>query len=561
MTFPAHPIHRILLLALAAAMLTFAYAPYGQFYLAWIGLVPWLLVVRSTPSIWRASAWGWFGGLMFNLVNFSWLWGATRTGMIGLACYLSLFWGLAAAITQLIPQHPITGVRSLLPVFLIAMIWTGCEWFRGWLFTGFPWMFLGQTQTPVLPMCQIADVTGVFGVSFWLACVSAVIALSIELRSEWRRLFPATIGVVSLLIAVLIYGLWRIAQTSSVTSAGPRIMVVQPNHPHLRGGAKTVTWQEQEQFHFNTTRDALRREDAPVDLVVWSETVLPPMNVEARRLTRDPRLSVGIHEDLLALCQQYKTAIVFGAYALLKFEGSESTADVRNSTYFYTSDGSQARYDKIHLVPFSEVLPFKRSIPWLYNLLWRFAAYSVEYPITGADETDATLAVFTLHPGASGRPECRLVSPICFEDTDGRLVARMFRPSGPGARARKRADVLVNVTNDGWFRGDEKWQHFQSAIFRSIENRVPTARADNTGISGFVDSVGRVDRSKLMVAGMSGTSTQQVALDSRVTLYTTIGDAFGIGCFLIAIATMLVGVFRRARPRSGGGSTPQTQYT
>jgi apolipoprotein N-acyltransferase len=316
---------------------------------------------------------------------------------------------------------------------------------------------------------------------------------------------------------------------------GPRVMVVQPNHPHLRGGAKSVTWQEQEQFHFNTTRAALR--DKQVDLVVWSETVLPPMNIEARRMTRDPRLSTGIHEDLLALCRQHNTAIVFGAYALLKFEGVESTADVRNSTYFYSADAAVARYDKIHLVPFSEILPFKQSIPWLYNLLWRFAAYAVDYPITGAIESEKTLSVFTL------QSDCRLVTPICFEDTDGRLVARMFRPSRDTDASRKRADILVNVTNDGWFRGAEKWQHFQSAIFRSIENRVPTARADNTGISGFVDSVGRVDRATLMVEGMSGTSDREVKLDSRVTIYTRIGDVFAAGCFVVALAATSLSLY------------------
>jgi apolipoprotein N-acyltransferase len=531
------PIGRIALLGLAAVLLTLSYAPYGQFYLAWLGLVPWLLVVRLSRTSLRAFGWGWVGALLFNLINFSWLWGATRTGMIGLACYLSLFWGLAAAMIARTRDMP-----AIASVPLVAAIWTGCEWFRGWLFTGFPWMFLCQTQTPVLAMCQIADITGVFGVSFWLACVSAAIAMWLEHPGRWRQLIPSFATILALLLIVLAYGLWRIAQTPRVTSPGPSIMVVQPNHPHLPGGAKTVTWQEQEQFHFNTTRQALARQDQAVDLVAWSETVLPPMNIEARKMTRDPRLSTGIHEDLLALCRNYSTAVVFGAYALLKFEGSGATADVRNSTYFYTPDAATARYDKIHLVPFSEILPFKHSIPWLYKLLWRFAAYAVDYPITGAPESDQTLSVFTL------RSDWRFVTPICFEDTDGPLVARMFRPRD----GRKRADLLVNVTNDGWFRGAEKWQHFQSAIFRSIENRVPTARADNTGISGFIDSVGRVDRAALMVEGMSGTSVKQVSLDSRVTVYTRIGDVFGATCFSAALIATLVHVIRTRRMKRSG---------
>ena len=115
----------------------------------------------------------------------------------------------------------------------------------------------------------------------------------------------------------------------------------------------------------------------------------------------------------------------------------------------------------------------------------------------------------------------------------------MFRPTKdqPGV---KRADVIINISNDGWFKGNMRRQHFQNAIFRSIENRVPTARADNTGISGYIDSVGRVDWDSLMTEGRSGIRTKQVQIDPRLTFYTRFGDVFGAGCFITSCAIWIV---------------------
>jgi hypothetical protein len=167
------------------------------------------------------------------------------------------------------------------------------------------------------------------------------------------------------------------------------------------------------------------------------------------------------------LCQQYNTAIVFGAYALLKFEAPNRPrmcGTPRTSTH-----RTVRRRDTTRSISSRSARCCVQAIdPWLYNLLWRFAAYSVEYPITGADETDATLAVFTLHRARPGAPSVGWCRPFALRIPTGPGRADVS-PQRPGARARKRADVLVNVTNDGWFRGDEKWQHFQSAIFRSIE--------------------------------------------------------------------------------------------
>jgi apolipoprotein N-acyltransferase len=216
--------------------------------------------------------------------------------------------------------------------------------------------------------------------------------------------------------------------------------------------------------------------------------------------------------------------------------------DRRNSAFLIRPSGrlDVEHYDKIHLVPFGEYIPFKDSewFGWLHKIFLAFNPYDYDYTLTTGGNVQNP-AVFRLN--INGNPTVRVITPICFEDIDPALCAALFRsPSG------KRADLLVNLTNDGWFKANENAQHLQAAIFRSIENRVPTARSVNTGISAFIDSYGRI--SETVPVRTQGVAVQQVMLDSRYTLYTRIGDLFAWLCTLITL--MFIG-FAMADHRSG----------
>jgi apolipoprotein N-acyltransferase len=220
-------------------------------------------------------------------------------------------------------------------------------------------------------------------------------------------------------------------------------------------------------------------------------------------------------------------------------------ADSRNTTYLFQPDGSFGqgigeRYDKMHLVPFGEFIPMQHT--FLHALFLKLGPdYYDEYQLE--DGSDNGLTVFKLKD-ADGRPKWRFVTPICFEDIDGSLCARMFRPDADG---KKRADFIVNVTNDGWFAANENSQHFQAAIFRSIENRVPTARSVAQGISGFVDSDGRPIN--CLPARTEGTSLMQLQLDSRLSLYTRFGDVFAWMCLTAAAVIAGAGLWKRTIKR------------
>jgi apolipoprotein N-acyltransferase len=547
---------KCVLLLLTIALLTFSFAPFKQFYLAWIGLVPWLIVLRWCRSPVTAFIWSWIAGVGFFIANMWWLAWVTGPGLIALMVVLGLYWGVAGAIIRgaaLLGRRdsgePVESWAALGSAALIAVVWVSLEWLRAtWPLGGLPWLYLGHAQSPVLHLCQIADVTGVFGISFWVALINASAALVVLHRFEWRQVAPACGLVVLVLAGVLGYGVYRIHQQP--TTPGPTVLAVQPNYPQDNTGEKSADPADIVAFHVNATREALRQHPH-VDLVVWSETMMPALNPEARQFTqnlpsrlwqREAALMRLADEQITALAREFHTCLLVGGVYYdrwtINSKGMAVPQDRRNAAFLYTPQGRvNARYDKIHLVPFGEFLPFKSAVPPLYRLFLSMSPYPEEYTLT-AGPPDA-MTVFSLERG------WRFVTPICFEDIDAALVHHMFEPNENG----KRADFIVNITNDGWFKYNEMPQHLQAAVFRSIENRVPTARSVNTGISGFIDSVGRT--SGLIPADSEGESVATLSLDSRLTFYTRFGDVFAITCAvltaLLTLATVLRSLAHRAR--------------
>jgi apolipoprotein N-acyltransferase len=517
---------RLLLLLLGVGFLTAGFAPVNQFYLAWVGLVPWLVVLHGTRSQRSAFFWSWVAGTLFFIANMWWMAKVTVPGMITLMAILGLYWGVAGTIIRT------TQIRfPFLRCIAIATIWVAVgESFRGtWPWHGLPWLYLGYTQSPVLAICQIADFSGVLGVSFLVALVNAWVALWVINGWKLRGLAEAGITILAIVILVVCYGVFRMGHETLIP--GPKVLVIQPNYPQDNStGNKGATVDETLAFHVNSTLAALNNNN--VDLTVWSETIMPPFNPEAGVAWR--KWNVGrfiddAREQLRALAMRYHSAFLVGARFEKDFtdnsEGIPEAADKRNSAYFFDRQGMQSelRFDKIHLVPFGEFIPFKVGFPALYRLMIYLGPADMKaYGLQFGDEDKLT--VFPLERN-DGKAPWRFVTPICFEDIDPGLCAKMFRPEDG---EKKRADFLVNITNDGWFQANENSQHLQAAIFRSIENRVPSARSVNTGISGFIDPLGRT--TGLLPTRTEGTSVGVLMLDSRVTFFTRWGQLFAMIC-------------------------------
>jgi apolipoprotein N-acyltransferase len=514
---------RAAFLFLSVGLLTLAFAPppIGQCWLAWVALAPWIIAVSEARSAKAAFLWGWVGGIFFFAANMWWLWTATIPGTVVAVVYLALFWGVAGAVTHRV------GVAR---VATIAAVWCGAEWLRALASGGFPWLLIGHSQSRFPLACQVADVCGVYGVSFLVVATNALVAVWIVERRIRRT---AAMIVAAILIVAAGYGAFRLHQTTQWP--GPRVMVVQSNLPFGRGGVRTASREATAEFHLATTADALQR-DPDADLVVWSEAVMPPLNAEAREeLRRAPvgQFLASTHRRIAEL----RVPIVTGGYYVGGWTGDASKrsgTDIRNSVFFYR-DGAQSplRYDKIELVPFAERMPFAWAPAWTKAAMLWLAAPSARQPDTPGDAN--ALTTFEIASGA------RFVTPICFENVDGPFVARMLRAPEGG----KSADFIVNLTNDGWFAAVEHEHHFRNITFRAIENRVPIVRASNTGISGFVDSCGRVIGT--LPTAAAGTLAARLPIDERTTIYTCFGDVFAIVCSLCTLAVLIVDTTRRRK--------------
>ncbi|HOA73160.1 MAG TPA: apolipoprotein N-acyltransferase [Phycisphaerae bacterium] len=542
-------------------LLTLSFAPFGLAWLAWIGLVPWLLTVNNRATLAGAFAAGLMGGLVFFASSLWWLWTATLPGTVALILYFSLYWGLAGVLLRgvcplRIGASPSSG-RCVAAVLIVAAIWTGVEWLRAYLIRGFPWLLLGCSQTPYPVLCQIADATGASGITFCLILVNALGSLVILQRERLRSVVPAVLVTAAILLAVVSYGAFRLGQ--DCTTAGPSIMVVQPNNPHLPGGTATASREAIAAYHLDTTRRALAYERP--DLVVWPETVMPPLNAEAReQLAGSPggETIAEVHEGIARTASAASTTIVTGGYYVgdWKREGTARVGtDLRNSAYCYTPEGQQTatRYDKSALVPFAETVAFQ-SVPWLHRIMLWLSPPVAAQPLVAGDPNASP--VFELPPLASqvapasasaeSQPASRpaptipFISPICLENIEAPHVARLLRSPVPG---RKRAEFLVNLSNDGWFSAQQHWQHWQMITLRCIENRVPMARSCNTGISGFIDSNGRT--LELIPPYTEGIAVHTIALDRRISLYNRYGEWFGVTCVVMTALTMLRAIIKR----------------
>ena len=389
-----------------------------------------------------------------------------------LVLYLSLYIGAVAVLLGDAVRR--LGVRG---VWLAPVFWVALEWTRGWIGGGFPWVPLGSSQATVLPIAQLAAVTGVYGLSFLVALVSAAAAV-LALTRQRTQLF-AVAGVAGLVLAVAAAGAVRLMDNRLNTQGRVvRVGLVQGNVP------QDMKWDPKNremilQRYLQLSRQTIQ---AGAELVIWPESSTPFF------LERDSALAAPIH----ALAAQTKATFVVGTD---EFDGEK----IYNTASVIGADGrTRGVYRKMHLVPFGEYVPLKKLLFFVGPLVEAVSDFS--------PGTDA--AVLDLDHGMQGSVA------ICYESTYPSL-AREFVARG--------ASVLMVITNDAWFGlSSAAFQHFEMGALRAIENGRYLARAGNTGVTAIVDPYGRVTaRLDLFEAG--ALSWDLRLLDGR-TIYTRIGD-------------------------------------
>ena len=510
--------HAVLLIAFGATLYLVPFYFPSLWIVCWIALWPAIEIAhRSEPK--QAALHGYLLGLTIFVVGVYWLVHVSVLGWLVLSAYLAVY---VAAFCLLVSW---VGRRRVPLTVLAPTAWVAMELVRAELFSGFPWLQLGHSQHAFLPIIQIADLAGVYGVSFVLAMGGATVAALRTTRGRRSTVQACVTGAV--FVAALAYGFWRVETV--VTKAGPRIATIQGN---IRQSVKLNYTEEQSREslykHMKLSRDALSEKP---DMIVWPETMSPGyLNLPGTGYGECSRLAELSRQELRKLATDSKCHLLIGSIAV---QGNPPE-DFYNSAFFYAPDMSLLdRYDKVHIVPFGEFVPFAKQFPFLRNIV------PVPTDLTPGDD----IVVFD-------GPRAKFGVLICYEDVVPEL-ARQLRRDG--------ADFAVNMTNDGWFKGSpELEQHNGIAVFRAVENRLGIVRATNTGMSSFISPVGRVhavleqngDRREI-----EGKLVANVRVSDSRTLYTLIGDAFAWLC-AAATAGALLWAFLTPRGCYPPGTVP-----
>ncbi|MCG3127858.1 MAG: Apolipoprotein N-acyltransferase [Phycisphaerae bacterium] len=611
---PALPREAVVLSALMllhVVLMTPISAPRGWWPLAFVCLTPWCVAAAWSQRAWLFHVLSYLAGSAYFLVNLTWMMPVTGLGYIALAFYLGVYWLLAGWAVRTAQRRGVPLVVS------VPVVWIGCEYLRAVALTGFPWLFISHAFYRVLPLIQVSDLVGAYGVSFVVVMVNASLArvalhrLSRRQSAGPRGPLVSVIAAAVLLIATLSYGWYQLS--AAALTAGPRVAVVQADFP-LRN---TPPYSAPGPIVFGRYLQiaALAAAERP-DLLVLPETVWNSVQnlafLENKNITipgqspsvyaysmlcheataafcrgdlatadrtlaellerwvnpaRVPRRN-GVPEPLPRLAGQSSPPVcaVIGSMAIDPSVDAAITGVRKyNSALVYDADGVQRpqRYDKTHLVPFGEVVPFRGTrLHWLYAWLNRLSPFSgadgtYEYSMTSG----AGYTVFSLN---TPQGVWRFGTPICYEDVMP-YVCRGYAWDG----ATRRVDFLVNISNDGWFlHSAELPQHLAICVFRAVENRVGIARSVNTGISAFIDPNGRI-RALVQRDGVShgpgieGFAIEPVWIDTRASLYGRFGDWFAQSCLLLSVVTWIGSLaarvarrFRTARAGRAADASP-----
>jgi len=597
--YPTHSKGMPGVVALALTMLTVVLLstiqePRGWQFFGWVALVPWVIAsMRARPGS-RIVLISYLGGLIYFLWNLSWLSPVTLAGYIALCFYLGWYFPLCGYIFRRVYQHRNWPFTLVLPV-----VWVAQEYLRALMLTGFPWLFLGHSQHESTRLIQICDIFGVYGVTFLIAMVNGLfcdLLVRPLVRSKDSRHGPrwdaAMSGMVTLgcILLTVLWGLYRLNQGRDTITEAETITVVQeviPQYVKESGSSNAEIFQK----HMTHTEAALASEIKP-ELIVWPEPMGPIwLNQEFLDLDQAQRTDLartilkGIddyddltdeqfagygyniqkeaqfyHDELTNIATR-DVDLLIGAPSINK--PGQGTLLKYNSAFLYLSNGQrfEQRYDKMHLVPFGEVVPFRKSWPWLYRMLNFLTPYDREYSLDAGNEP--TIFKF------EGKEEktWSFSVAICYEDVMPQIPRRLTVTK----KGKKRIDFLINISNDGWFVENddqgiiqpsaELLQHLVICKFRAVENRIGIVRSVNTGISAFIRPDGVVQNKPLAGTlassyrqrqATAGFLTDQVYLDSRISPYSIIGDSFALVCSMLSLILLISGILGQMRFKSKG---------
>ena len=413
-----------------------------------------------------------------------------------LVLYMSLYLGLAAAAAALMIRR--FGIAGLLAA---PAAWVAAEYARAHIFGGFPWIPLGNAVVSLLPLAQLASVTGVYGLSWLLALLHALIA--VVAMTDGRRRVGAAVAALVLLLGTSLWGAMRLQDSRLTRGTDPvRIALVQGNVP------QTEKWDPARagdifERYLQLTRTAAA---AGAQFILWPESATPFYFDE------DPQSARRVRQ----LVSEIRTPLLFGTDEIER----GSPPQYFNSAFILDESGSTAAvYRKMFLVPFGEYVPFGTLLTFVGPLVDAVSAFSPGQRITMLPVNGHMVS-----------------TAICYEVVYPHLIRDGVLQG---------AELLTTITNDAWYgETSAPWQHFDLAAMRAIEQGRYLARAANTGISGIIDPYGRVT----LRTGLFETAAPigEVRFIQERTVYARIGDLTAQLAVLVTLLGVGVSLWRRA---------------
>ena len=506
----------ILLSFSSALLLTLSFPNFDLEFLAWFAMVP-LFYSIGDKGPYDSFKLGFLTGVVFFLGILYWIIVAVHSygnvplilsGLILLllVMYLSLFSGVFTFLTRLIQIR--LGLQTIL---FGPVLWVALEYLRSFLLTGFPWANLGHSQYLNLPFIQIADMTGVYGLSFVILLVNATL---FGVLHQWsRKAFPFKEVMVTtiILLGFLVYGYLKMGVIDRQMVQNPplKIGLIQGNID------QSIKWDKSFQLGTLKIYEKLSftvAEEKP-DLIIWPETATPFFFQDEKEY----------QPFILNIPTRTNAFLLFGTPS---YKIEKGKVNHYNSVLLASPSGELVgMYDKIHLVPFGEYVP-------LSNLLFFIGSLGEGI---GNFKSGKEIFNFSLPQGKFGVLIC---FEIIFPD-----LCRRFVKNGAG--------FLVTITNDAWFgRTAAPYQHFGMATFRAVENRVSVVRAANTGITGFIDPKGKIVK-------QGGIFTEEaingvIRLSKDKTFYTLYGDVFAWFCSAFSILLLGYAFLQKKRKKKEG---------
>lgn len=573
---------------LHATLLAAAFPPLSWWPAAMLAPLPVLWVMRRAPVRPAGDAlWVALGSIPFWAYSHVWIIPVTALGYPFLVLHLAAYVWLALWIVGRARQRwPALSAGATVP-----LVWTGVEFFRGRvLWNGYPWFLSGQPLIEAPCMAGVGAIGGVYAASL---LVSLVCAATLDAATVRRpRLSSPGSGAVRLVPslprsvvlsgsaagAIVIAGA-AVELICLRPTGGPilRIAVVQSNVPQDNKSAAEVHELMDRWSRLSSMTLAAATAADPPDLIVWPESMFPGgyLNAAAVEALDDAGLGWTLREGPLAgetiavvafadampqLQEQAGVPLLVGAEAAegLRVEragnGYRLPRDASFNSAFLVHAGrvDEARYDKLHLTPFGEVMPYISRWDWLEQAMLRFGARGMSFNLD-AGTRPVTFTVGLRPSPMRTDPDrdetvVRLATPICFEATAPNVCRHLAYQDGS-----RRADVLVNLTNDGWFSWFDpgREMHLLAARWRTAELATPMVRAANTGVSCVIDARGRVTRRGIDDGGaarVEGVMTANVPPPGRATPYSWAGDVVGWSA-LAGMAMVFAGTFTGRKQR------------